>query len=147
VGGTLPSIRIVAAAARKPGKANFYNRRMAESALILFAHGARDPAWAEPFERVLARVRSAAPQRAPMLAYLELMAPDLPTAIAAHAERGFETVRIVPLFLGPGGHLRHDLPRIVEAARARHPRMTIELARPAGEDESVIEALAAYCFG
>lgn len=120
---------------------------MPVSALILFAHGARDPAWAAPFQRVLARVKGYAPQRAPMLAYLELMTPDLPTAIAAQAERGFDAVRIVPLFLGPGGHLRDDLPRIVDAARARHPRMTIELANPAGEDASVIEALAAYCLG
>jgi sirohydrochlorin cobaltochelatase len=120
---------------------------MPVSALILFAHGARDPAWAVPFEHVLARVQSQAPERAPMLAYLELMAPDLPTAIATQAERGFDAVRIVPLFLGPGGHLRQDLPRIVDAGRARHPRMTIALAGPAGEDASVIEALAAYCLG
>ena len=120
---------------------------MPVSGLILFAHGARDPAWAEPFERVRARVQSQAPQRAPMLAYLELMAPDLPTAIAAQAERGFEAVRIVPLFLGPGGHLRNDLPRIVDAARARHPGLTIELAGPVGEDPSVIASLAAYCLG
>jgi sirohydrochlorin cobaltochelatase len=120
---------------------------MSASALILFAHGARDPAWAVPFERVLARVQHQAPKRAPMLAYLELMAPDLPTAIAAQAQRGFDAVRIVPLFLGPGGHLRSDLPRIVDAERARHPGMRIELAGPAGEDPSVIEALAAYCLG
>jgi sirohydrochlorin cobaltochelatase len=120
---------------------------MPASALILFAHGARDPAWAVPFENVLARVQSQAPERAPMLAYLELMAPDLPTAIAMQVERGFEAVRIVPLFLGPGGHLRHDLPRIVDAERARHPQVVIELAGPAGEDASVIEALARYCLG
>ena len=28
--------------------------------LILFAHGARDPRWAEPFEAVAARVRERA---------------------------------------------------------------------------------------
>ena len=115
-------------------------------ALILFAHGARDPAWAIPFERVLARVHGRAPERAPMLAFLELMAPDLPAAIAAQVERGFDAVRIVPLFLGPGGHLRHDLPLIVDAARARHAGLRIELAGPAGEDGFVIEALADYCL-
>jgi len=124
----------------------FYNRSMTVPALILFAHGARDPAWAIPFERVLARVGGRAPERAPMLAYLELMTPDLAAAIAAQAERGFNAIRIVPLFLGPGGHLRHDLPRIVDAARARHPGLEIELAGPAGEDRFVIEALADYCL-
>ena len=30
-------------------------------AIVLFAHGARDPRWAEPFEAVAGRVRAAAP--------------------------------------------------------------------------------------
>ena len=30
-------------------------------AIVLFAHGARDPRWAEPFEAVAARVRATAP--------------------------------------------------------------------------------------
>ena len=32
--------------------------------LILFAHGSREPGWAEPFEQLAARVRVAAPQPA-----------------------------------------------------------------------------------
>ena len=123
-----------------------YNRAMQDSALVLFAHGARDAAWAVPFEAVLAQVQARAPRRAPMLAFLELMAPDLPTAIAAQVARGFRSVRVVPLFLGRGGHLRHDLPRIVDALRREHADVSIELADPAGEDPSIIEALAAYCL-
>jgi sirohydrochlorin cobaltochelatase len=119
---------------------------MTRSALILFAHGARDPSWAAPFERVLDRVREAAPERSPMLAFLELMTPDLPTAIAQQAARGFQAVTIVPLFLGPGGHLRNDLPRIVERARASHPGLSVDMLRPAGEDDGVIAAIAAYAL-
>ena len=120
---------------------------MAAQALILFAHGARDPRWAEPFERVLDVVRAQASERAPMLAFLELMAPDLAQAIATQVGRGFRSIRIVPLFLGPGGHLRDDLPRIVDAARARHAGVAIDVASPAGEDGAVVEALARYCLG
>ena len=120
---------------------------MANAALVLFAHGARDPAWSAPFERVLARVAARAPERAAVLAYLELMQPDLATAIAAQVARGFTDIRIVPLFLGPGGHVRNDLPRMVDAARSLHPGVWIELLGPAGEDAGVIESLADYCIG
>jgi sirohydrochlorin cobaltochelatase len=116
------------------------------TALILFAHGARDPRWAAPFERVLREVQARAPDRAPMLAFLELMTPDLGSAIDIQAERGFGSVRIVPLFLGPGGHLRDDLPRMADEARARHPAMVIDIAPPAGEDARVVAALAACCL-
>ena len=114
------------------------------AALILFAHGARDPRWAEPFERVLARVAALAPERAPMLAYLDMMAPDLASAIAHQVDRGFTDIRIVPLFLGPGGHLRSDVPALVERARAAHPGVAITMAHAAGEDPAVIDALAVY---
>jgi len=45
--------------------------------LILFAHGARDPRWALPFEAVAARVRAQRPGVPVRLAFLEFMAPTL----------------------------------------------------------------------
>ena len=39
-------------------------------AIVLFAHGARDPRWAQPFEAIAARVRAAAPDCRVALAYL-----------------------------------------------------------------------------
>ena len=39
--------------------ARSYNCRM--TGLILFAHGARDPRWAEPFERLKRKVEAARP--------------------------------------------------------------------------------------
>ena len=115
------------------------------AALILFAHGARDARWAEPFARILERVQASVPERAPMLAFLELMTPDLGSAIAAQVARGFTEVRVVPLFLGQGGHLREDVPVLIERARRDHPGIAISLAKAAGEDDNVIDALAAYC--
>ncbi|HEX4884780.1 MAG TPA: CbiX/SirB N-terminal domain-containing protein [Casimicrobiaceae bacterium] len=115
-----------------------------DPALVLFAHGARDARWAEPFARVLARVAAAAPQRDPMLAYLEFMAPGLREAVDRQVARGHRAIRIVPLFLGPGGHLRSDVPALVAEAARAHPGVDIRLAPAAGEDEGVIAALAAY---
>ncbi|MDW9242132.1 hypothetical protein C7S13_1888 [Burkholderia cepacia] len=36
---------------------------MSSHGIVLFGHGARDPSWAEPFERLAARLRGAAPPR------------------------------------------------------------------------------------
>jgi sirohydrochlorin cobaltochelatase len=115
-------------------------------ALILFAHGARDPEWSQPFERVLAQVRAGAPGRAAVLAYLEFMSPDLGGAVRALVEQGHRSIRVVPLFLGPGGHLRQEIPRLVSIARDAHPGVSIELAAPAGQDDAVVGALAAYAL-
>ena len=111
--------------------------------LILFAHGARDAAWAAPFEAVAARLRERRPGVRVALAYLELMQPDLPTAAAALAQAGCTRVDIVPMFLGTGGHVRRDLPALVQQLRAQHRAMEWALHAPIGEHPDVIEAMAA----
>jgi sirohydrochlorin cobaltochelatase len=113
--------------------------------LILFAHGARDPGWAEPFEALAARVRALAPATQVRLAFLELMQPDLGAASADLISDGVDTVRIVPIFFGQGGHLRRDLPERVDALRAKHPGTRFDCASAIGEDGAVLDAIAAFC--
>jgi sirohydrochlorin cobaltochelatase len=114
-------------------------------ALILFAHGARDARWAEPFARIVTKVRAAVPRHRVELAYLEHLEPSLEQAARRLAKLGATSIVVVPLFLGRGGHLRVDAPRQVAAAQAGLPGVVIVIAPSAGEDEAVIEALAAYC--
>jgi sirohydrochlorin cobaltochelatase len=110
--------------------------------LLLFAHGARDPRWAAPFEAVAAHVRARAPGVEVQLAFLELMAPGLPEAGRALAAAGCERVDVLPLFLGAGGHVRQDLPALVEALAAACPAVRWRLQAAVGEQEAVIDAMA-----
>jgi sirohydrochlorin cobaltochelatase len=113
--------------------------------LILFAHGARDARWAEPFERLRRKVEAARPDTPVRLAYLELMSPDLDTAVAELEKVGCSWLRIVPIFLGQGGHVRHDVPSLLEAVAARHPAVRIEVAEAVGENDAVLDGIAAVC--
>lgn len=114
--------------------------------LILFAHGSRDREWARPFEQ-LAATLSRQTDVAVRLAYLELMQPSLGDAISALVADGAKAIRIVPVFLGPGGHTKDDLPRLTAAARERHRGVEMTLERPIGEQPAVIEAIAAAIAG
>ena len=120
---------------------------MNKQGLVIFAHGARDMRWAEPFERLRARVAARAPSIEVRVAYLELMQPDLPSAVAELVQVGVASVRIVPIFFGQGGHVREDLPAMVAKLKLEHPQVAMECAFPAGEDPAVIESLARYCLG
>jgi sirohydrochlorin cobaltochelatase len=110
--------------------------------LILFAHGARDARWAQPFEQVAARVRALQPELAVSLAYLELMAPDLDAAGQALVQAGCREVAVLPLFLGAGGHVRKDLPERLDRLRQAHPDVQWTLRPAAGESPRLVEALA-----
>jgi sirohydrochlorin cobaltochelatase len=110
--------------------------------IVLFAHGSRDAQWARPFEQLVCALSAKVPSRV-ALAYLELMRPSLAEAVAALAAEGVTSIRVVPVFLGQGGHTKQDLPRLVASARDRHPGIDISLEPPVGEQPSVIEAIAA----
>jgi sirohydrochlorin cobaltochelatase len=110
--------------------------------ILLFGHGARDPQWALPFERIAARLRELDPAIEVQLGFLEFMQPDLPGAARALVERGCTVVAIVPLFLGAGGHVRRDVPPLVEALGGRHPGTRFSLHPAIGEIPAVVDAMA-----
>lgn len=124
-----------------------YTSQAMPDAYILFAHGARDPRWREPFERLADKVRAARPGAAVTLAFLELMTPDLPAAVDALAAQGRRDMTVVPIFLGQGGHVREDLPAAVAQAQSRQPGVTLTLRPAIGEDDAVLEAIAHAVLG
>jgi sirohydrochlorin cobaltochelatase len=119
--------------------------RAMKRGLILFAHGSREPGWAEPFEQLTSRVRVAVPEAQVRLAFLELMQPNLAGAAAQLISAGVDTIRVVPIFFGRGGHLRRDLPLLIDDLRAQFPAAKFSYAPAAGEDTGVLDAIAAYC--
>ena len=112
--------------------------------IVLFAHGARDPEWARPFEEIRSRVRSSRPEYPIELAYLELMSPTLEEAIASLASQGALAITVFPLFMAQGGHLKQDLPRILDAIRANQPHVPIALESAVGEVPGLLDAIAAW---
>jgi sirohydrochlorin cobaltochelatase len=122
------------------------NSPQLQPGILLFAHGARDARWAEPFQRVAARMRVEAPQLPLELAFLEFMAPDLPEAARRLAAHGATSIQVIPLFFGAGGHLRTGVPELVARARTELPGVRIEVAPAAGEDPGVVAALASYAL-
>jgi sirohydrochlorin cobaltochelatase len=113
-----------------------------KSGLLLFAHGARDPRWALPFEAVAQRVRERSPAVAVELAFLEFMPPGLVEAGDRLASCGCQQVDVLPMFLGAGGHVRKDLPVLLAQLAAAHPAVRWRLQPAIGEIDRVIDAMA-----
>ncbi len=110
--------------------------------VILFAHGSRDPLWRKPMDAVAQRVAEAQPGTPVRCAFLELTAPDLPTAGAEMVALGLEEIRVLPMFLGVGRHAREDLPLLMDALRQAHPQVRWVLQPTVGEDPRLLDLLA-----
>lgn len=103
-------------------------------ALVAVAHGSRDPRALRTVLALLDRVRDLRPGLDVRLGHIELNAPLLPDTL--DGLRGADAV-LVPLLLGRGHHVKHDLP----AAAAAAPAVRTRIAAPLGPHPLLVEAL------
>ena len=108
--------------------------------IVLVAHGSRDPEWSRPFERLAAALEKKLPAHGIALAYLE-HGPSVEEALSALVAKGVGSVRVIPVFLGAGGHVKQDIPQLVAAANVAVP---VTIDQPIGEQAALIEAIAAF---
>ena len=114
----------------------------ATRAIVLFAHGSRDPLWHRPIQAVADAIALRAPATPVACAYLELSTPDLPTVCEGLISQGASALTIVPMFLGVGKHAREDLPALMTQLRQQWPAIDFQLKAAVGENPRLIALLA-----
>ena len=114
--------------------------------LVLIAHGSKDPEWRQPLEAIALSLKKRLPAVAIAMAYLEHGA-SLDEAVGGLVAKGTASVRVVPVFLGQGGHIKEDLPRLFAAAKSAYPNVSLVLDKAIGEQPAVIEAIASLIAG
>ncbi|MGW6283428.1 MULTISPECIES: sirohydrochlorin chelatase [unclassified Streptomyces] len=102
--------------------------------LVAVAHGSRDPEAPRTVLALLDRVRDLRPGLDVRLGHIELNRPLLPDTL--DGLRGADAV-LVPLLLGRGHHVKHDLPGRAAAA----PGVRTRIAAPLGPHPLLVEAL------
>lgn len=112
--------------------------------ILLFGHGARNPAWAAPFEKIRQKLKAADANLLVESGFLEMLSPSFDESIDSLAAQGARHITVVPVFIAGGGHVLKDLPSLVEQAINRHPMLSIRIAHPVGESEAVLDAMARY---
>jgi len=115
-------------------------------ALVLFAHGSRDPLWHLPIQAVAQAIATQSPGTRVACAYLELSQPDLPQVTSELAAEGIGHITVVPMFLGVGRHAREDLPQLLTQLRIQYPDLVFQLMHAVGEDPEVVNMLAAVAL-
>ncbi|WP_051767242.1 sirohydrochlorin chelatase [Streptomyces sp. NRRL S-37] len=107
-------------------------------ALVVVAHGSRDPRALSTVRRLLDRVRALRPGLPVHLGHIELNAPLLPDTLAELDVHGTGAAVLVPLLLSRGYHVKRDIPEMAAGARP-HTRV----AAPLGPHPLLVDALHA----
>ncbi len=108
--------------------------------LVAVAHGSRDPRALQTVTALLERVRELRPGLDVRLGHIELNEPllgDTLAALAPETHTGPARAVLVPLLLGRGYHIKHDLPE----AAAAVPGADIRIAAPLGPHPLLVETL------
>lgn len=103
-----------------------------EPALLLIAHGTRNPAGATEMDQLVAHLRARidAPVAA---AWLEdFSPPDATTVMGELIAAGAEHVVTLPFLVLGAGHAKTDVPEAVQTAAAAHPEVAVTHARVLG---------------
>lgn len=110
-------------------------------ALLVVAHGSRDPRHAATVAALARRVRRSRPGLTVEVGHLDFDAPDVPGALDRLAARGQRDVVALPLLLTRAFHAKTDIPGVLREYTARHPWMTVRRAGVLGPDPLLTAAL------
>ncbi|MEW1760204.1 sirohydrochlorin chelatase [Streptomyces cyaneofuscatus] len=101
---------------------------MSHPALLVIAHGSRDPRHAATVHALTQRVRAERPGLRVETAFLEFNAPSVPRVLERLAVEEADEVIALPLLLTRAFHAKTDIPSVLREARARLPRLHIRQA-------------------
>jgi sirohydrochlorin ferrochelatase len=113
-------------------------RRPGPPALVVVAHGSRDPRALSTVSTLLDRVRDLRPGLPVHLGHIELNAPLLTDTLAELDATDTAEAVLVPLLLSRGYHVKRDIPEMAAEARV-HTRV----AAPLGPHPLLVETLYA----
>jgi len=116
------------------------------SAIILFAHGARDPEWSQPFHSIRVRLQQTLPDTPVIVAFLDCMQPTLAEAVAQLSAEGVSHVTLIPMFLARGGHLKQDMPLLLDAIVQQHPELELHISPAIGEVDDILNRLSDWVY-
>ncbi|EFG64432.1 sirohydrochlorin chelatase [Streptomyces sp. SPB074] len=112
-------------------------------ALLVVAHGSRDPRHAATVGELVARVRRSRPGLTVGTSFLDFAEPSVPDALAGLAAAGAREVVALPLLLTRAFHAKSDIPAALAAASRAMPGRSVgvRLGRVLGPSPLLTAAL------
>ena len=109
------------------------------TALLLIAHGSREPSANEDLFRLADELAATRQYATVVAAFLELAEPDIDAGGEKCVETKPDRVVLIPYFLSAGVHVRRDLAAVRDRLAERFPSIEFRLAEPLGPHPLLME--------
>ncbi len=113
---------------------------MTNIGIMVCGHGSRDVDAVTEFQSVADGIRARLPQYDVDSGFLEFATPIIRDRLEALRERGNKRIIAVPGMLFAAGHVKNDLPSVINTYAAQHPDLEITYGRDLGMDMKLIRA-------
>ncbi|MFF4580804.1 sirohydrochlorin chelatase [Streptomyces sp. NPDC001389] len=114
---------------------------MSSPALLVIAHGSRDPRHAATVHALVGRVRSLRPGLRVETAFLEFNGPSVPQALASLYLSGVREAVALPLLLTRAFHAKADIPAVLAESATRLPDLSVRVADVLGPHPLLVASL------
>ena len=112
---------------------------MSRTGVMICGHGSRDDEACVEFARVVHLLEHALPEYPVAMGYLEFARPIIREGLDALRARGVDRILAVPGMLFAAGHVKNDVPSVLNAYAAEHG-VRIEMGRDLGIDAKLLAA-------
>lgn len=112
------------------------------TALLLIAHGSRQPAANDDLFHLAEALRRRGDYGLVEASFLELAEPPIDVAARRCVAQGARRVVLLPYFLSAGVHVREDLQGFRDRLAAEFPAVEFVLAEPLGRHPQLVEIVA-----
>ncbi|OXT18053.1 cobalamin biosynthesis protein CbiX [Bacillus sp. OG2] len=115
-------------------------------AILYIGHGTRSKKGAQEARDFLNKIIGKSAARIQEISFLELAEPSIGEAYENCIRRGATSIRVVPIFLLSAGHIKEDIPDILEKLKNNFPDIPVEMADPFGVQQAIIQAVCELIF-
>ncbi len=113
---------------------------MTDTGIMVCGHGSRDVDATIEFQSVANGIRERLSQFDVDSGFLEFATPIIRDRLDALRERGNKRIIAVPAMLFAAGHVKNDLPSVINTYAAQNPELEITYGRDLGMDMKLIRA-------
>ena len=113
---------------------------MSKLGVMVCGHGSRDNDAVREFQAVARGIEERLPQYDVESGFLEFATPIIREGLDKLVGRGVTDILAIPGMLFAAGHVKNDVPSVLNAYAARRPGVSIRLARDLGIDLKLIRA-------
>ncbi|MFL5337305.1 MAG: sirohydrochlorin chelatase [Geminicoccaceae bacterium] len=112
---------------------------MSRIGVMICGHGSRDKAACDEFRRVVERIAQRLPEWPVSMGYLEFARPIIREGLDRLRDQGVDHVLAVPGMLFAAGHVKNDVPSVLNAYAAEHG-LRLDMGRDLGIDAKLMAA-------